>query len=483
MKLKQFLAAALCGSIVLSGSSTMMFESQAGEIRLSVDTVSSEDTKKAENSWRYQEGELTSNTTYSLKRSVSYPYAWEYVDGNYMNDIGEVIEGATMKGIDVSHHQGVIDWEKVKEDGIDFAIIRCGYGDDMVSQDDRRWEYNVTECERLGIPYGVYIYSYATNEEMALSEANHALRLLEGHEPAFPVYLDMEDNSTISAGNEMLASIAKLFCDTVSEAGYDVGIYANKNWWNTYLTDEVFQNPDWSKWLAHYTSSTDYTGEYVMWQCTDSGDVDGISGNVDLNFWFAEPVDEGGSAPVVENVFLDVSEDDWFYNGVMYVYEKELMIGMTEVTFAPNGKVRRSEFATILHRMAGEPEVEYSLKFSDVKDGIWYTDGILWGSENGIILGYSTGEFGINDNISREQMAVLMYRYADAMGYDVNLYSRLDDYKDASNISSYAVEAMEWAVGNGIISGVSKDSLAPKGEATRAQCATIIQRFNERYSK
>ena len=181
-----------------------------------------------ENSWRYSDGELIidqGSAAYSLD-------AWTKVNGYFVNDIGEIIPNAVKKGVDVSHHQGEIDWEAVKNSDIEFVIIRCGYGDNYTSQDDRQWLRNVQECERLGIPYGVYLYSYATTEANARSEAAHVLRLLEGHNPSYPVYYDMEDNSTLGA-REQFADFAEIFCSAVEAAGYEAGVYANLSWWNT----------------------------------------------------------------------------------------------------------------------------------------------------------------------------------------------------------------------------------------------------------
>lgn len=236
----------------------------------------------AENSWRYSNGNLISlPSTYT-----DYPYAWEKVDGKFVNSNGEVIPGAVKKGIDVSEHNGKIDWQKVKNDGIDFAIIRCGYGQDMESQDDDYWEYNVSECERLGIPYGVYLYSYANTLSKAESEARHVLRLLQGHSPSYPVYYDLEDNITLALTDDMKTQVAKTFCDVISGSGYQVGIYSNLDWWTNHLTDPVFDS--WSRWMAQWNDTCTYDGEYDMWQCTSTGKVDGISTNVDLNFWIEE---------------------------------------------------------------------------------------------------------------------------------------------------------------------------------------------------
>lgn len=234
-----------------------------------------------ENSWRYSNGELSVQEMYAR----SYANAWNKENGKFVNSRGEVIPGAVKKGIDVSEHNKKIDWARVKASDIDFAIIRCGYGQDWKTQDDDYWEYNVSECERLGIPYGVYIYSYADTTAKAAGEADHVLRLLKGHSPSYPVYFDMEENSMLSLSKTALANLAKAFCDKVSAAGYRVGVYSNLNWWTNYLTSPVFDNNSWSRWMAQYNYKCDYKSSYDMWQCTSEGKVNGISGNVDLNFW------------------------------------------------------------------------------------------------------------------------------------------------------------------------------------------------------
>ena len=235
------------------------------------------------NSWRYTNGELTATEVKPKARAVSN--AWEWTDEGYISSDGSVIEGAKYKGIDVSEHNGKIDWKKVKADGIDFAIIRCGYGMDEPGQDDDYWEYNVSECERLGIPYGVYLYSYADSTTRASKEADHTLRLLEGHNPQLPVYYDLEETSLESTSKRtLLANMAKTYCNKIEDAGYVAGVYSNTNWWNNYLTSSVFDQ--WDRWVAQYNYECRYEGEYTLWQCTSTGKVDGIKGNVDINFMF-----------------------------------------------------------------------------------------------------------------------------------------------------------------------------------------------------
>ena len=197
------------------------------------------------------------------------------------------------KGIDVSEFQGKIDWEKVKNDGIEFAILRCGYGMDFSNQDDVEYERNANECERLGIPYGVYLMSYANTVEKARSEAEHVLRLIEGRKISLGVWYDIEDNGTSGAINkETLTNIINTFCNTIKNAGHRVGVYANLNWLENKIEKTIKDNYD--IWVAQYYSKCEYEGKYIMWQHTSSGKVNGISTNVDMNILYED-------LPVINN--------------------------------------------------------------------------------------------------------------------------------------------------------------------------------------
>ena len=190
-------------------------------------------------------------------------------------------------GIDVSSHQGDIDWNKVKASDVDFVIIRCGFGQDMTSQDDAKFARNISECERLKIPYGVYIYSYALNEASAVSEAEHVVRLIKGHNPTMGIWFDMEDADGYKVRNgmpsdDMLVRICLKFCQTMKSKGYNnVGIYASLSWFNNQLNDSRLDVYD--KWVAQWNSVCTYKKKYAMWQYTDNGTVTGISGYVDMN--------------------------------------------------------------------------------------------------------------------------------------------------------------------------------------------------------
>lgn len=197
------------------------------------------------------------------------------------------------KGIDVSEFQGKIDWEKVKNSGVEFAILRCGYGMNFLNQDDVEYERNANECERLNIPYGVYLFSYANTVEKARSEAKHVLRLIEGRKISLGVWYDIEDNGTSGAINkETLTNIINTFCNTIKNAGHRVGVYASLNWLENKIERIIRDNYD--IWVAQYYSKCEYEGKYIMWQHTSSGKVNGISTNVDMNILYED-------LPVINN--------------------------------------------------------------------------------------------------------------------------------------------------------------------------------------
>lgn len=176
--------------------------------------------------------------------------------------------------------------------------------------------------------------------------------------------------------------------------------------------------------------------------------------------------------------FQDVKTTDWFYGAVEYVAQNNMMSGTAANTFSPNQTTTRGMIVTILHRMEREPSAT-SAAFSDVAAGQWYTNAVAWASANGIVTGYGTGTFGPNDTITREQLAAILYRYAQYKGYDTSASSSIASFSDGGKISGYAVQPMSWAVGSGLISGVGGNALSPQSGATRAQAATILMRFNQ----
>ena len=224
----------------------------------------------APNSWRYANGVLTDAGN-------------EGIDAQSLADEA-LPNGAVARGIDVSNFQGTIDWNQVKAAGIEFAILKVG---PVYGKPDSTFERNATECERLGIPYGVYYYSYARSVADANKEADRTLAWLGGHYPSLPIYYDLEDNYILQDPNfskDKLAQIAQTFCNRMEAVGFKSGIYANLNWFNNYLNSPSLNGYD--HWVAQYNWRCDYAGSYSFWQYSSRGNVPGVNGSCDMNYCF-----------------------------------------------------------------------------------------------------------------------------------------------------------------------------------------------------
>jgi len=176
--------------------------------------------------------------------------------------------------------------------------------------------------------------------------------------------------------------------------------------------------------------------------------------------------------------FYDVNSTDWFYDPVMYVVNAGLFNGTSTYMFSPNAPMTRAMIVTVLYRLEGMPAVSGANPFDDVAPGMWYTDAVIWAVQNGIVTGYNDNTFGTDDSVTREQLVTILYRYAKYKGYDVSVGedTNILSYLDAFEISEYAIPAMQWACGAGIIEG-SAGNLMPAANATRAQVAAILMRF------
>ncbi len=175
--------------------------------------------------------------------------------------------------------------------------------------------------------------------------------------------------------------------------------------------------------------------------------------------------------------FTDVAKGKWYYSTVQEAYQLGLMTGTDSTHFSPSSPMTRGMIATVLYRMAGSPSTKYESIFSDVPSGKYYSTAVTWAYKNNIVSGYSNGKFGPGDNITRQDVAVILYNYAKKTGIDLTKKDNLSTFKDTSKVSSYASTAMKWAVGNGILSGTSDGKLNPKSQATRAECAKMILQF------
>ena len=260
--------------------------------------------------------------------------------------------------------------------------------------------------------------------------------------------------------------------DTLYLQKYDVDASANGLYWHQYM-----QNIE-----AACSEGRNIRRAYTQ------------AGSLDNTFVFKIPVYNNMPASACpqpsDNVqtwpFKDVAENpgNWKYENIKYVYENGIMTGTKADTFEPDSALTRAMFASVLYRMSGSPQVTYKNIFSDVPAGKWYSDAIIWAYEKGIVAGLGNGHYGINDNITREQMARMLHIYAQVNGYDISQSAELNKFADASSVSGWALNDVKWAVGAGIISGSTKDGksyLNPKGAATRAECAVMLKQFMSKY--
>ena len=201
------------------------------------------------------------------------------------DDFYKYFGGEDMKGIDVSVHNGNIDWNKVKADGIEFAILRAGFGK-LASQKDKKFEQNYAGAKAAGIPVGAYWYSYAMDEDEARQEADVFLSVLKGKQFEFPVYFDLEEQKQFDLGKEQVSAIMRAFLKKVESAGYFVGLYGSASSLTTHTADDIKSR--YTIWLTHWVNQTNYSGAYGIWQHSEKGSVDGINGNVDLDICYKD---------------------------------------------------------------------------------------------------------------------------------------------------------------------------------------------------
>lgn len=253
---------------------------------------------------------------------------------------------------------------------------------------------------------------------------------------------------------------------------------------------ELTENGSYVSDKVTYVNKTQ--GNYTVYYRFDRNDVDPMSGNYIAAVYAEDSADGLSMASVGFSVdanydesglpFVDVTSNDWFYEGTFYNYLKGTMAGVSGDKFNPGGILSRAQFALMLYRIEGQPDFETEKTFQDVVGNEWYGKAVYWGAENGIISGYPNGNFGPTDEITREQMALMMYRYTNYLENDTSKSADLNSYKDGGKVSSYAETAMRWAVGEGLITGKRSGTevlLDPQGKMTRAEAAVILQRYME----
>ena len=267
-----------------------------------------------------------------------------------------------IKGVDISEHNGSVNFSTLKNNGVEFVIIRLGYGSNYTNQDDKRFAENVKKAEAAGMPWGAYLYSYAKNTSMAKSEAEHALRLLKGKTPLYGVWYDVEDPQLSGVG---VVATSQTFCDAMENAGYYAGIYASLSWLNGSLNSSKLDKYD--KWVAQWNSSCTYKKAYGIWQYTDKLVIGGK--NFDGNWAYKDypsiikamngETEEEDDEMLTYDQWKDYMEryeqekakekvSSWAKDAVEFVQKEGLMNGDADGQFRPQSNVTRQELAAVL---------------------------------------------------------------------------------------------------------------------------------------
>ncbi len=274
-----------------------------------------------------------------------------------------------------------------------------------------------------------------------------------GYTPTYAIQTEKTEHGTVKTSYEKTTSGTRVTITATPDAGYEVG--------SVTVTDASGNS-------VKVTKNTNGTYSFTM-----------PASKVTVTGTFV-PVEASGD---ICDSFRDIDRSAWYHDGVHDALEKGIMSGMGDGQFAPSGTTTRAQLAQILWNIEGKPTYSGAIAFTDVNANEWYAPAIRWANAEGIIGGYGDGRFGPNDAITREQLVTILYRYAKYKGVNVSAQASLAVYDDAFTVSDWAREAMQWAVGSGLISGKTASTLNPQDKATRAEIATIIMRYCEEIAK
>ena len=340
------------------------------------------------------------------------------VDANlkaFLDGYGDTYLDPAYKVIDVSEHQSTIDWDAVKESGIDGAIIRLGFGTDRA---DYQLKNNIDACNRLGIPYGVYLYSYAYDADMAGEEAEFTAKLIKeyGCKPKLPIFYDVEKwewtGHQPPEDVETYDAIVRRYCNVLYGLGYkNVRVTSYRSYLETVLkSDYIWER---TAWAAEYGSKLRLSNPYfdgcLAWQYTSSGSVPGISTVVDINAF----------PPFGKLRFGDVTSQTPHAEHIWWLAENGISTGFGDGTYRGMSAVARQDMAAFLYRIAGspsfEPTEEDAALFSDVNSETPHYKEILWLGHTGISTGFSDGTFRGLSSVTRQDMAAFLRRVASLL--------------------------------------------------------------------
>ena len=291
------------------------------------------------------------------------------------------------------------------------------------------------------------------------------------------------DNSTvtiyITSNTDVLTTSGNLILGTISaDESFSI-----KSATNMKVTDGTNTSGTWDNTNTQTPStdngSDDNSGSNDNSNSDSSSSNNNNSNNSNNNSSNNNNNNSNTDKPETSIPFTDVSEKDWYYDAVKFAYDNGLMSGVSSTAFEPNANTTRGMIVTVMYRLENEPNVNIDNSFEDVKPSDYYGNAIYWAKQNNIVTGYNSTTFAPNDNITREQMAAILYRYASYKGYSVDKISDLSQFSDVSKINDYALKPIKWAVASNLISGMGDSTISPLGNASRAQIATILMRFIE----
>ncbi|MDY5279829.1 GH25 family lysozyme [Sharpea porci] len=435
------------------------------------EALKTSEEKGVENSYRYINGQHISNALEVISKETGAIKLNSKLDTYNVDNMkvanikskDDVIklesQAQPIDGIDVSYHNGKIDWAKVKAANIKFAIIRCGYGKDYTSQDDKKWEEYIQGCEANNIPYGVYLYSYATSLSDVDSEIAHTLRLVKSHKPTYPIYYDLEDSKQEDFSEATLSEFATRYCTAIADAGYQAGVYANYSWFKNKLTSFTSDNR-FSHWIARYYNNdgnADARGpfnqtdseplyqrgfKYDLWQYTSNGQVNGISTRVDMNYCYTN-LDIVWNSTVNSSTnglvqarngnwyYLTNGNVNWNYSGLIYFNNEWFYVHHGLIDWNYSNLVNYNGQWFYVHN--GKIDWGYNTLSQVDGGGIWYkvTNGKLDWNYKGLFKFYDTWYY--LDNGQVDWNANKLVNYNGDWYYVVNgainwKYTNLDEY-------------------------------------------------------
>ena len=396
-----------------------------------------------------------------------------FIDGN-----GRVFASPAVKVIDVSEHQRTIDWDAVKRSGVDAAILRCGYG---IGNEDASFARNLRECERIGMPYGVYLFSYAYDAGFAAKEGGWTAELLKRYDakPTLPVYYDLETWTWTGhkppSDTKTYEAIVDAYFNAMDTAGFaNVSIYSYAG----LLLKGALKSPAiWKRtsWVAQYAAELEfdfklYASDFHGWQYTDMGVVDGISGSVDINAF----------TPFNLYGFNDVTPATPHHEDIGWLKKQGITTGFPDGSFHGEANVTRQDMAALLYRTAGKPAYTPSKadleRFADITPATPHFKEICWLGSEGIAQGWTDRTYRGLNTVARQDMAAFLYRLAGSPSFAPGS----DDVRRFADVTSATPHACEiwWLAGTGVTEGFHDGTFRGLAPVTRQDMAAFLHRLS-----